>query len=527
MPIEVELPDGNTVEFPDGTDNATMERALRAYAFNSGASKADFTGVQGGVRLDGRGATPRSAPKAVRPATYNLTGLPGVSTQVGGFLDAVQHRVLDVPHGIAQLLQHGVKAGTDLLPEGNAVRDYVSRTVAQDDKAMREREAAYQARTRGNMTSNVGAGVGMLAGAAAPVGALRAAGALPRVTATGAKGAAIKGGLLAGEGAFYGAATPALSDDFAGEKSRQVAIGAVTAPALAAGLNVTGAGARAVRQGARYVTPKGREKLANERVSQLLGADDATLQALRAETAVPGYSLTPAQALATPEAVQAERILRNNGLTAPAFAAQESTNNAALRSAVASVAKDDDALQAAIQARRDAIGPYRTNSLPEEGSPLVDPAPVVATLERLAKSANATVRSAASEHLGMIRAQAVDGKVSAFLLDDIRQEAGGMLAKHSTHGAVGSKVTAKYAPVTAQIADTLDASVPGYRDYLATYARASQPINDMEAGRALLGAIDSGGRDAGGNQIVGLAPVKAMLARDNRANFPMSEEARA
>lgn len=113
MPIEVELPDGNVVEFPDGTDNATMERALKAYAFNN--SRADFSNVQGGVRLDGRGARRPSQPKPVRPATYNTTGIPGVSTQVGGFLDALQHRVLDVPHGLAQLVQHGVKAGVNAL----------------------------------------------------------------------------------------------------------------------------------------------------------------------------------------------------------------------------------------------------------------------------------------------------------------------------------------------------------------------------------------------------------------------------
>lgn len=40
MAIEVELPDGTVVEFPDGTDNATMESALKQYA-----QKVDFSGV--------------------------------------------------------------------------------------------------------------------------------------------------------------------------------------------------------------------------------------------------------------------------------------------------------------------------------------------------------------------------------------------------------------------------------------------------------------------------------------------------
>lgn len=43
MAIEVELPDGSVVEFPEGTDNATMERALAQYA----SPKPSFSGVQG------------------------------------------------------------------------------------------------------------------------------------------------------------------------------------------------------------------------------------------------------------------------------------------------------------------------------------------------------------------------------------------------------------------------------------------------------------------------------------------------
>jgi hypothetical protein len=133
--------------------------------------------------------------------------------------------------------------------------------------------------------------------------------------------------------------------------------------------------------------------------------------------------------------------------------------------------------------------------------------------------------------LRLIRSQAAKGqdgvKVPAYLLDDIRQEAGGMLAKHSTNGAVGSKVSAQYEPVTSKIADTLDAGIPGYRDYLAAYSHHSAPINDMEAGRALLGAINSGGRDAGGNQTVSLNAIKQLIAKDNKARYPMSPEARA
>lgn len=51
MGIEVELPDGSIVEFPDGTDNATMERALSQYHAPSAAPAADFSDVQGGYSV--------------------------------------------------------------------------------------------------------------------------------------------------------------------------------------------------------------------------------------------------------------------------------------------------------------------------------------------------------------------------------------------------------------------------------------------------------------------------------------------
>ncbi len=47
MPIEVELPDGNIVEFPDGTSSGTMEMALAKY--RQKPARADFSGVRASV----------------------------------------------------------------------------------------------------------------------------------------------------------------------------------------------------------------------------------------------------------------------------------------------------------------------------------------------------------------------------------------------------------------------------------------------------------------------------------------------
>lgn len=54
-----------------------------------------------------------------------------------------------------------------------------------------------------------------------------------------------------------------------------------------------------------------------------------------------------------------------------------------------------------------------------------------------------------------------------------------MLSANAPNGAVGSQEAALYGPLTAKIVSTLDRSIPGYRNNLATYAKLSQPINDM------------------------------------------------
>ncbi|MFD0738225.1 hypothetical protein ACFQZQ_02835 [Lysobacter koreensis] len=101
MPIEVELPDGTIVEFPEGTKPKTMEMALAKYR-----TRADFSDVQTGA----------SSVKAKRrPATYNMSGIPGVDTQVMGLLDGLQHHALNLPVGLGQLAQHGLNAGANAI----------------------------------------------------------------------------------------------------------------------------------------------------------------------------------------------------------------------------------------------------------------------------------------------------------------------------------------------------------------------------------------------------------------------------
>jgi hypothetical protein len=475
----------------------------------NGKTRPDFSDVQGSVGPTVAAQSPRSG----------LTN----------FADALQHHLMNAPIGIAQLASHGVNAGIQAVAGGTDYAKGVQSRLDAQDQSIQQREADYQQRTPDGAASYGGAAVGEVAPWMTGMGEARALGLLPKVEAAGKLALLQKGGLLAAEGGAMSATQPVTGNgNFALQKAVQIAYGSALAPATVAGLHVGGNLAGSVANAGRYVTQSGRQSLAESKLAQMLMDANADTNALRVPAMVPGYVQSIAQANPSGEMLSLERGLRNdkNGAGIP-FVNQDAANNVALRDQAQSVAGTDDALQSAINARRSAAASYRGPNLPETGSPMVDPSQVLEALKQRALSANATVSGAAKDHLSMIQSQSKDGMVPAYLLDDIRQEAGGMLAKHATNGAVGSKVSAKYEPVRSAIADTLDAALPGYRDYLSTHAQLSQPINDMQAGRTLLGAIDSSGRDAGGNQAVNLAPVRSLLAKDARAQYPMSDGAQS
>jgi hypothetical protein len=269
---------------------------------------------------------------------------------------------------------------------------------------------------------------------------------------------AAKAGLLSAEGGLMGIASPVTREgDYATQKAQQVGTGMVAAPLLAAGVHGGASTIRGVGRLGRYLTEGGREAIANERLAGLYGSDPQTLQALRGGAGVPGYELTPAQALATPEAVQTERVLRNNGLTAPAFAAQESSNNLALRNHVAGIAGTDADVAAAKAARKAATEPYYAQ-LPGQR---VDPSSILAQLDSLNNSSlgvRPNIKSAAGSLRSEIESRiGPDGKIGADVLSGLHENAGshlGPMASAQEKAALG--------PLRNTIAETLDAASCGY-----------------------------------------------------------------
>jgi hypothetical protein len=159
---------------------------------------------------------------------------------------------------------------------------------------------------------------------------------------------------------------------------------------------------------------------------------------------------------------------------------------------------------------------------------MVDPAPTTRVLKDLALSPNTTVSGAARSQLALIRDN-MDGtgKVSAAVLDGIRQNANGTLAQNAPAlKGVGTQEGKLYAPVASQIIRSLEREVSGYRGYLKTYADKSRPVNTIEAGYDLLRVLDSGGRNATGDSRITLNQSKAFNKALDKKRYGIDPEAR-
>lgn len=145
---------------------------------------------------------------------------------------------------------------------------------------------------------------------------------------------------------------------YAEQKAGQIGIGSVTGGAIPAVAGLY-SGLKGVVQHAL-----GSQSVVDANIARLYGTDPATLAKLQgAQQFVPGEVPTAAQAIASPEAVQAERMLRNNPSSAPAFVANDAANNQARTAVVNNVAGDDAAMQAAKDARKANAAPFVDNYL--------------------------------------------------------------------------------------------------------------------------------------------------------------------
>ncbi|UPG96335.1 hypothetical protein [Luteibacter aegosomatissinici] len=597
MPIfHVTGPDGHTYEI-NAPEGATEQDAI-AYA-QANLAKQSPASTQAPAQPE------RSLMQRAGDAIAQ--GYKDVNDFGNNLGDAFAHHVASVPVGVAQLGMHGAKAiGDFVAPADNTLSglvtgkqkgNWLDQQTAAYDKWVQDREQAYQQSVPNSVGSYTGATLGEVLPWATGIGEARALGLLPKVSST-----AGKLGLLSAEGGLMAATQPIADggDNYGAEKAKQIAVGAATGPVLYGVGQGAGAVGRGVGNLIQHVTNP--QAVADANIARLYGSDPATVAKLaNAPQLVPGEVPSAAQVLQTPDAVQAERMLRNNPASSAAFVAQDNANNSARVGLLNRLAGTDDDLATAVQARRDATQAYYRDQLApttpqqryknaadvldsikgemfrpdfdalqdaktiagkvargtlDEGEAadqlnqitvktkkaqkvldqaitainknMVDPSRIVGQLEELTKSGNPTVSGAARQHLDLIaRNRDGAGMVPARALDDMRQNIGNMLSANATNGVVGSQEAALYGPVTAKIVSTLDRAVPGYRNNLATYAKLSQPINDMQAVRGLLDPNAPGSLNTAGDPQLAVARVKQALRSDDNARYGLGDATRS
>lgn len=456
---------------------------------------------------------------------------------VQDFLSAAGHHLMNLPHGAAQLVENAVAKGASYLPD-NPVSRAIINTAAQDNAAMQAREKAYQAATPDNPASYAGAAVGEVAPLAFGAGA-------KAIQTIGDRGTQLASALLgkkvfkvipqavggAAQGATLGALLPVTKGgDYWSNKGEQVATAAPIGAAMPVGIATVGSVARNLGDAARPFTNP--DSLIGPVLAKAGGSDPAALSAALRNYVppVPGSSATFSQIAQTPEAVMLEKAMSNTPGGKIAFSEIANGNNSARVRHLNSLAGSDQDIKAAIADRSKAAAEYLDKL---QNHPPIDASPILSHIDSLSKTGlgmNPVVRRALAD----IRSSLSDNgtaagndtfMVSPDTLNGIRQNVRDYLQQNSSNGAVSSKQEAALAPLKNTIDKAIDSGVPGYRDYLATYAAKSVPINTMEALQKVTSAIDNGALDSSGTPQLTLTKARQTVNQLDKAKNPISPEA--
>ena len=562
-------------------DDLLAQRAAGAVAavpgaVPAGAAPAASSPLDAMLAARASGATLPTAP----PPAPDRSAL----QQVGDFLEAGVHHVANLPWSAGQLVANGIAAPFKLAPN-NSVSHAVMDMADSFNHTVAQREAAYQAGVPNSPGAIAGATVGTIApmfagglagglqGAGDAVGA-RAAALLPKAVAP--LGAKVVSG--ATQGAAVGAAQPVtdmttLSDLVTGhehpgywsQKGQQVAGGAAFGGAIPVASTGVGAAWRAAKEVVANSPILSPAQYAARQVGIQLGADAPTVanDLANAPQYVPGSVPTSAQAGADPRLVMLEKALATNNAGFKAqLEARANANNAARLQAVANVAQTPEALQAAIDSRNAATAPMRARVV-DNGNPV----PVGGVSGAISGVANGplgvskTIGPAAEDMASKVRDFTTvtppntllntpgSATASPAMLDALRKETNTYLSKYAPSGFVGTQEQAAMTPVKGAIIDAIDAAnprrapgtggwgagleqagptAPGYRDYLAEFARRSVPINTMEVGQQLQGKLLAGGLNSSGDAAAALPGYRSALAQALRnSDFEIDPQAQA
>lgn len=458
--------------------------------------------------------------------------------------------------GMAQGLEHlGGAAG--IIPQS---------TVSSDDAGMAAREKYYQANVPDNLANNTAAVVGGIApyiagGFGAGLSKLGtgvaegAAKLVPQAVADYMPEAIAKLAPKIVSGVTQGAAVGAMSPvtdagSYADQKAGQMETGAAIGGAVPSLVSTARGAGNLLKP---FTNPN---QIVGEALSKWAGSDPETIAKLKsANELVPGSSPTTAQVIANPDIVQAEKALSNNPQYKGQFMDRDIANNDARWQAVQNAASTPQQLAQAIKDRSAAaaewVGAPATATTPAVSGKLQNgnPVPVQPIIDALTGLKNApisirpTVTGAANDILGELQnrsfqVQGASKELSGYSgggappmaispgdLDALRQNVRDYLVKNATNGAVSSQQEAALAPVKNAITDAIEQANPGYRNYLANFAKNSIPINDMQAAQGILDSnLANRGANASGAPQINLGGFNTQLAKALDTPYGISPE---
>lgn len=468
---------------------------------------------------------------------------------VGNFMLGGLKGKLDPISGAAQFAMNTVNAMTGSSPLQSAttgLNNLISRA-----------EKAYQNATPGSVAAGAGRVLGNLA--QPPMGTpVEGASGLARTLSAARTGAIIGGSqpVYNGDGA---------NTDYWTPKAVQVAAGAGAGGVLAGAGGVAGAAYNTVRPIFSPSSTVGNQiynnlaktsKLEQARglpvnVDGLTGSDPAgVLARLKAATQlVPGSLPTTEQIAGSPELVMAAKALRNNPNYTAAYMARESANNSARLQAVSNVAQTPEALQAAIKARSAAADPlysqFNAQTIPIDdalngmlktpiGKDAAGRAKQLAENEEQVFSLKqpqaeqqvpSSIIGADGSPLSTMTIPAAPGSMSGLDANRIKMAMDAMKRDVPTAGFASHDANA-LSSLRQRYVGNLDDNFPAFQQARQAYAEGSVPVNTMQAGQDLQGALSGGAQNYAGDVAPTLTKYGGKLdSIMGKQNYPIDPDA--
>lgn len=278
-------------------------------------------------------------------------------------------------------------------------------------------------------------------------------------------------------------------------------------------------------------------------LQQMAGTDESLQAARDARTAATQPFIDANLSPATPairwgNAQAPIQDVLNNPSRMPAqdFAAVQQANKV-VQAVKSGAMQEDDGVQA-LNELGQSVSTQKAQSAFQQASAainqnMIDPGAILKSIATTRNASslgqNPTVQKALTQIEGQIKgAQNINGLVPANVMDGIRQNVSRILqANHDPNALIGSQEEAGIAPVKQQITNTLNKNVHGFMDYLAAYAKHSQPINDMQLARGILAPSDAGALNSGGDGVLTLNQVNRGLRASGNARYGLSPQAQA